>query len=96
MCIRDRLGLQPGQVVRHQRDTDADAHRLGRLDLRMEGRLHLLELLHHRSRMALQAQPPLGEREFVVGADEQRAAELGFPVSYTHLDVYKRQQNMDG
>ena len=73
-----QLGLQPGQVVRHQRDTDADAHRLGRLDLRMEGRLHLLELLHHRGRMALQAQPPLGEREFVVGADEQRAAELGF------------------
>ena len=73
-----QLGLQPGQVVRHQRDTDADAHRLGRLDLRMEGRLHLLELLHHRGRMALQAQPPLGERELVVSADEQRAAELGF------------------
>ena len=73
-----QLGLQPGQVVRHQRDTDADAHRLGRLDLRMEGRLHLLELLHHRGRMALQTQPPLGEREFVVSADEQRAAELGF------------------
>ena len=44
----------------------------------MEGRLHLLELLHHRGRMALQAQPPLGERELVVSADEQRAAELGF------------------
>ena len=73
-----QLGLQPGQVVRHQRDTDADAHRLGRLDLRMEGRLHLLELLHHRGRMALQTQPPLGERKLVVGADEQRAAELGF------------------
>ena len=24
-----QLGLQPGQVVRHQGDTDADAHRLG-------------------------------------------------------------------
>jgi hypothetical protein len=28
--------------------------------------------------MALQTQPPLGERELVVSADEQRAAELGF------------------
>ena len=42
------------------------------------GRLHLLELFHHRGRMALQAQPPLGERKLVVSADEQRAAELGF------------------
>ena len=73
-----QLGLQTGQIVRHQRDADADAHRLGRLDLGMEGRLHLLELLHHRGRMALQAQPPLGERELVMGADEQRPAEFGF------------------
>ena len=64
--------------LRHQRHADADAHRLGRLDLCPQGGLHLLELLHHRGRMALQTQPPLGEREFVVGADEQRAAELGF------------------
>ena len=28
-----QLGLQPGQVVRHQRHADANAHRLGRLDL---------------------------------------------------------------
>ena len=44
----------------------------------MEGRLHLLELLHHRRGMALQAHAPVGEGELVVGADEQRAAELGF------------------
>ena len=44
----------------------------------MEGRLHLLELLHHRRCMALQAQPPLGQAQLVVGTDEQRAAEFGF------------------
>ena len=44
----------------------------------MQGRLHLLELLHHRSRVALQAEPPLREREPVVCADKQRAAQLRF------------------
>ena len=48
-----QLGLEAGQIVRHQRDADADAHRLGRLDLRVERCLHLLELLHHRRGMAL-------------------------------------------
>ena len=73
-----QLGLQPGQVVRHQRDTDADAHRLGRLDLRMEGRLHLLELLHHRGGMALQAHAAVGEGELVVGTEKQRPAKFRF------------------
>ena len=59
-----QLGLKAGQIVRHQRDADADAHRLG--------------LLHHRRGMALPAHAPVGEGELVVGADEQRAAELGF------------------
>ena len=36
-----------------QRHADADAHRLGRLDLCPQGGLHLLELLHHRGGMAL-------------------------------------------
>ena len=72
-----QLRFQPRQVIRHQRNADADPHRLGRLDLSVESRLHLLELFHHRGRMALQAQPPLGERELVVGADEQRPAEFG-------------------
>ncbi len=53
-----QLGLEAGQVVRHQRHADADAHRLGRLDLGVEGCLHLLELLHHRRGMALQAHAP--------------------------------------
>ena len=48
-----QLGLQPGQIVRHQRHADADAHRLGRLDLCPQRSLHLLELLHHRGGMAL-------------------------------------------
>ena len=48
-----QLGLKAGQIVRYQRDTDADAHRLGRLYLGVERRLHLLELLHHRRGMAL-------------------------------------------
>ena len=48
-----QLGLEAGQIVRHQRDADADAHRLGRLDLRVERCLHLLELLHHRRGVAL-------------------------------------------
>ena len=48
-----QLGFQSGQIVRHQRHADADAHRLGRLDLSPQGGLHLLELLHHRGGMAL-------------------------------------------
>ena len=48
-----QLGLQPGQIVRHQRHADADAHRLSRLDLCPQRGLHLLELLHHRGGMAL-------------------------------------------
>ena len=48
-----QLGLQPGQIVRYQRHADADAHRLGRLDLCPQRGLHLLELLHHRGGMAL-------------------------------------------
>ena len=71
-----QLGLQPGQIVRHQRHADADAHRLGRLDLRVERRLHLLELLHHRRGMALQAHAPVGEAELVVGAEEERPAQF--------------------
>ena len=73
-----QLRFQPGQVVRHEGHADADADGLGRLDLRMEGGLHLLELLYHRRGMALQAHAPVGEGELVVGADEQRAAQLGF------------------
>ena len=76
-----QLRFQPRQIIRDQRHADADAHRLGRLDLGMERRLHLLELLHHRGRMALQAQPPLGERELVVGADEERPAQFSFQCS---------------
>ena len=48
-----QLGLQPGQIVRHQRHADTDAHRLGRLDLCPQRGLHLLELLYHRGGMAL-------------------------------------------
>ena len=48
-----QLGLKAGQIVRHQRDADADAHRLRRLDLGPQGGLHLLELLHHRGGVAL-------------------------------------------
>ena len=48
-----QLGFQSGQIVRHQRHADADAHRLGRLDLSPQRGLHLLELLHHRGGMAL-------------------------------------------
>ena len=73
-----QLGLQPGQIVRYQRHADADAHRLGRLDLCSQRGLHLLELLHHRGGMALQAHAPVGERQFVVGADKQRPAHFGF------------------
>ena len=72
-----QLGLQPGQIVRHQRHADADAHRLRRLDLGPQRRLHLLELLHHRGGMALQAHAPVGERQLVMGAEEQRPAQLG-------------------
>ena len=68
---------QRGQVVRHQRHADADAHRLGRLYLGVERRLHLLELLHHRRGMALQAHAPVGEAELVVGAEEERPAQFG-------------------
>ena len=73
-----QLGLQPGQIVRHQRHADADAHRLYRLDLGPQGCLHLLELLHHRRGMALQAHAAVGKGELVVGAEEQRPAQLGF------------------
>ena len=73
-----QLRFQPGQVVRHEGHADADADGLGRLDLCIEGGLHLLELLYHRRGMALQAHAPVGEGELVVGADEQRAAQLGF------------------
>ena len=73
-----QLRFQPGQVVRHQRHTDADAHRLGGLDLGPQRRLHLLELLHHRRRVALQADAAVGEGELVVRAEEQRAAQLCF------------------
>ena len=72
-----QLGLKAGQVVRHQCHTDADAHRLGRLDLGVERRLHLLELLHHRRSVALQAHAPVGEAELVVGAEEERPAQFG-------------------
>ena len=44
----------------------------------MEGRLHLLELLHYRRGMALQAHAAVGKGELVVGAEEQRPAQLGF------------------
>ena len=73
-----QLGLQSGQVVRHQRHADADAHRLRRLDLGPQGCLHLLELLHYRRGMALQAHAAVGKGELVVGAEEQRPAQLGF------------------
>ena len=73
-----QLGLQSGQVVRHQRHADADAHRLCRLDLGPQGGLHLLELLHYRRGMALQAHAAVGKGELVVGAEEQRPAQLGF------------------
>ena len=43
----------------------------------MEGGLHLLELLHHRRGMALQAHAPVGEAELVVGAEEERPAQFG-------------------
>ena len=71
-----QLGLKARQIVRHQRDADADAHRLGRLYLGVERRLHLLELLHHRRGMALQAHAPVGEAELVVGAEEERPAQF--------------------
>ena len=71
-----QLGLKAGQIVRHQRDADADAHRLGRLYLGVERRLHLLELLHHRRGMALQAHAPVGEAEPVVGAEKERPAQF--------------------
>ena len=71
-----QLRFQPGQVVRHEGHADADADGLGRLDLRMEGGLHLLELLHHRRGMALQAHAPVGEAELVVGAEEERPAQF--------------------
>ena len=73
-----QLGLKAGQIVRHEGDADADADRLGGLDLRMEGRLHLLELLHHRRCVALKAHAPVGEGELVVGAEEQRPAQFCF------------------
>ena len=73
-----QLGLQSGQVVRHQRHADADAHRLRRLDLGPQGCLHLLELLHYRRGMALQAHAAVSKGELVVGAEEQRPAQLGF------------------
>ena len=71
-----QLRFQPRQVVRHQRHADADVHRLGRLDLGPQGGLHLLELLHHRRGMALQAHAPVGEAELVVGAEEERPAQF--------------------
>ena len=54
----------------------AEPH-LGRLDLGPQGGLHLLELLHHRRGMALQAHAPVGEAELVVGAEEERPAQFG-------------------
>jgi len=47
----------------------------------VQRRLHLLELLHHRRRMALQAAPPVGKAELVVGAGKQRPAQLRFQCS---------------
>ena len=73
-----QLRFQPRQVVRHQRHADADVHRLGRLDLGPQGGLHLLELLHHRGGMALQAHAAVGEGELVVGTEEQRPAKFRF------------------
>ena len=73
-----QLRFQPRQVVRHQRHANADVHRLGRLDLGPQGGLHLLELLHHRGGMALQAHAAVGEGEFVVGTEKQRPAKFRF------------------
>ena len=71
-----QLGLQSRQVIRHQRHTDSDAHRLGRLDLSTQRRLHLLELVHHRSGVTLQTDASVGKGQLVVGADKQRTAQL--------------------
>ena len=73
-----QLCFQPGQIIRYQRDTDADADGLGRLDLGVERRLHFLELFNHWGGMPLQAHAPVGEGKLVVGADEERPAQFGF------------------
>ena len=65
---RHTLLLPEGVAPRHQQ--------AGRVGPQGGAGLHLLELLHHRRGMALQAHAPVGEAEPVVGAEEERPAQF--------------------
>ena len=92
MCIRDRRGIEQGEVF--------GGRLLGELDHHLAGRdAEGLQQFQSASRLVAGIEQRLGrdvEKQLALQAQgaERLAGTLAashFPVSYTHLDVYKRQ-----
>ena len=95
MCIRDRIlcGRQP---LMDRYGVETKGHKASifiAVDGKLEGMLQLADTVKPDSTEAVRRLKELGVKRVVMltGDNEQSAAKAAEPVSYTHLDVYKRQ-----